>query len=551
MKLLIDADYLLEVMVNRPSFQEITDLIKQELELDNFDFFVTEAGLEKVLSIVTIFAESKEKAAAVSQLIIELIGVVRVESEDLQLARKSPLKDFESAIELISAEKHEMIAIVTHQPDNFTGLENNIVEIWTPDKIKAEGAFFPSYLRDLLTLLSVTPNSKSWELLATVFCDDTADDEFKLLLNIKELEEKSLVVEIEPQRYVLNSIGAGLSQFNIKAFNLKNNLAGNQKLIDKFLSFYITLAKQNGGLEWGNWHEQYDILDKEWGNLKSALEFCLEYKMEDSLEELWDSVNHFADLYSYNDDRVKWLNYLIEISRKNENWDRYVMQLSRQAWTQIIFDRQDTLRIAGDLLTQTNEYLERSSINTQYYSAHVSFVYHIHQKEYERSEQSLKKQESLLGLLEKSNVDEKMLIRHTINLFRNKAKLAYVQNNLDVAQSIFEDVLEKARQIEWLRGVSYTLNKLADVALDQKELEKAKRYLDEGYIIATNNNNKRRIAGYAKSSARLAKMLGNECKFNEWAELAYNTFESIDQNERAKRVREELKLVTCLQNGRS
>jgi len=60
----------------------------------------------------------------------EKIQICSVNQSILQQARYSPIKDFESAVEIICANYQELDAIVTHKYDDFAEASNTFL-VWS------------------------------------------------------------------------------------------------------------------------------------------------------------------------------------------------------------------------------------------------------------------------------------------------------------------------------------------------------------------------------------------------------------------------------------
>jgi RNA polymerase sigma factor (sigma-70 family) len=135
MKYLIDADLLLESLLNRFPLSGSAETLWTMLELQEIEGYLTTTGLEKILSICKKLA-GVEAADEIAWNIENIVSMCPVDLEILRDARVSKLKDFESAVELACAEAYGFDAIVTETPEHFEEVETQIflvkelVESW-------------------------------------------------------------------------------------------------------------------------------------------------------------------------------------------------------------------------------------------------------------------------------------------------------------------------------------------------------------------------------------------------------------------------------------
>ncbi|MCU0571347.1 MAG: hypothetical protein MUF49_32880 [Oculatellaceae cyanobacterium Prado106] len=85
-------------------------------------------------------------------------------------------------------------------------------------------------------------------------------------------------------------------------------------------------------------------------------------------------------------------------------------------------------------------------------------------------------------------------------------------------------VLEKGKVVGWQRFANYAQNFLADIAIVKGNLQDAERLLQSGLGEAKSNSEKRRIAHYQATYARLERAKGNFAQACEWADKALEGF---------------------------
>ncbi len=140
-KILVDADLILEALMNRNTFEgDVGKLLDRVHPL--IQMHITDIGWQKIYMYASRLRDNKI-AEMVIDWLQEKIQICAVNQTILQQARSSPLKDFESAVELICASYEELDAIVTHNLDNFTEAGNktwvwSVAELWLRANLESQ-----------------------------------------------------------------------------------------------------------------------------------------------------------------------------------------------------------------------------------------------------------------------------------------------------------------------------------------------------------------------------------------------------------------------------
>jgi len=121
-RILVDADLILEALMNRNGFVgDISELLDRVHPL--IQMHVTDIGWQKIYAYA-----SRLRNTNIAEIVInwlqEKIHICSIEQTIIQQARSSPLKDFESAVELVCVTYQELDAIVTHNKDVFADAPN-------------------------------------------------------------------------------------------------------------------------------------------------------------------------------------------------------------------------------------------------------------------------------------------------------------------------------------------------------------------------------------------------------------------------------------------
>lgn len=381
----------------------------------------------------------------------------------------------------------------------------------------------------LLKSLSLAPAGFRKNTLLEVAGLNSEDDlEFRGA--IAELQRLSLIEE-KNGRYTL-----GLDLYEALHAQLIQTPELVHQLHERLLHWSLLFAQQHGGKDWGDWYINYDQLEREWETFQLILNWCAaQYRYQD-IKHLWRYLNHFADLYGYWRDRLIWLNWLIKGAKDHQDWAEYVSALSRKSWTLIMLNQASSLAEANQVLQEAWQLREKADLETQSYLAHHRVVLYNRQKRYEDARQALFDQQQIMGILKEARLDKQTWERHCLNMLRDQAKFEYKQDQLDIAQQHYEELLERSKTVNWLRGACYAHYMLAEIALKQNDLKLAESHLRKGLPIAKRNKNRRRIAEYERSFAELENLRGDAQTSRNWANRATNHFINIGMDEEGRKL---------------
>jgi hypothetical protein len=139
-RILVDADLILEALMNR---NIVTD-IKEFLDKVNpgIQMYITDVGWEKIYTYLC-HLQNRKIAEMVINWLQQKVKICCVNQSILQQARSSPIKDFESAVEIICASYQQLDAIVTHKHDDFAEVSDNflvlsIAQLWIRANLESQ-----------------------------------------------------------------------------------------------------------------------------------------------------------------------------------------------------------------------------------------------------------------------------------------------------------------------------------------------------------------------------------------------------------------------------
>ncbi len=127
MRILLDADTLLEFLLNRSKFIGKVEYLAEIFEANSsIQLYLSKPGLDKIVSLQAL--NEKESEQLVTGL-KKRIKILRVTKAVTKKARSSSAIDYESAVEIYLAIKANIGAIVTHKPSDFPSEELSIITL--------------------------------------------------------------------------------------------------------------------------------------------------------------------------------------------------------------------------------------------------------------------------------------------------------------------------------------------------------------------------------------------------------------------------------------
>jgi hypothetical protein len=516
MMYIADTDLVIEGFLNRPQvFPDAVDFWRQ-VEQTSKEVGITEIGAKRITAYFESMLELTEDVESMIESVNSCFTVLKVTSDTIHEARKMGTKDFESAVEIICARKYNAVAIITDREEAFQilGKDNDrTIEYIKPiDFIEHKEALYSeSKVDDLFgVLVSPTICYASTKLLKSIY-----SREIKSTMNLFY----NIIFEYYKNVYFW------FNRININA------------LRSIVLEEHIQIAYKYGGLDWGFYAVKYNNLNANWGNFQIILRYCSEHAIYnvdyyEKLVLLWDALNRFSDLYSHREERLMWLTKIIELSPRYQQWDNYFCALTRKAWTLVTLGRYEEAQLALNLAAAKKDLIENRFLLTRYF--HCCFSLGIRTNNLELAEEVLELELSSISGLQ--GINNYIYQREFINFKGDSARLLSkrVMNKVDIckietkkevsdedkrdlklALENFKTCAEMAKSINWPRGISYFLNKIADIKLvlcfisknDQEKtqlLREAKESLDSSMNIAQRNIHDRRMAYIYESYSHLA-----------------------------------------------
>jgi tetratricopeptide (TPR) repeat protein/archaellum biogenesis ATPase FlaH len=407
---------------------------------------------------------------------------------------------------------------------------------------------------DLETLLEEISHSSNSDLLIFLFekilNEIRGDLSHKIFMATCIFHEKPLIgavyfvaginIDTEP-KYKINAAFEKLQKFSLlrkqngrlvvlsptrefAILELNSNLEFRDQAKKRLLTWYISLSDKYGGDDWGEWHKNYDVIDAEWGNFMEVLQFYSNMNEYDIVKDLWRNLNKCASLYGHWDDRLYWLDWLIDESERKGDFKTLVEMMTAKSWTLILKESSKNLEEAERIQENAWKKIAHADIDIQYILAENRAVLYIRQRKYDKARFWFDKYKELV---EEANIDDITRSRSEIRYLYYNAEIKYREGKLKMAQKQYKKVLQLTQEIDWLRFEINTKSWLATIAIKLGDLPEAEKLLTECLPVTKRNKDKRRTAVCQFAYARLEEKRKFFKHARELAEQALTTLLSL------------------------
>jgi Tetratricopeptide repeat len=383
----------------------------------------------------------------------------------------------------------------------------------------------------LLMSLAIFPDSPILAAVAEVAGLTSASDSVNG--GLARLQQLSLVnLNPETKRYEMLSLTREYALAELAAYPDFEREARR-----RWVRWYLDFADNYAGEDWEKWIH-YNKLKEEERNLRAVLYWCKDQDHYAEVRDLWLLLNHYANLYAYWDDRLDWLQWLIEQSERRGEWSSLVKIMIRKTWLLIRECSPQSLKEADEMLRRAWVLREHADLCVQADLAENIARLRIRQNNYTDARAWLDIEQKLVT---QANLEEQKHIRHYIPVLYHRAVIFYRERKYSEAKMLFQEVMQSAEKIRWYRVINSAQNWLADIAVEQGDRDGAQQLLTKGITVAERSNNKRRLARYQRSLARWEKKWGSAEEARKLATKAMDSFENLGMMRDA----EEMQFLRC------
>jgi len=301
---------------------------------------------------------------------------------------------------------------------------------------------------------------------------------------------------------------------------------------ERWVNWSLQFAKRHGGQDCREWH-QYDELDREWGNLYPAIEWCIEQGRYAEFCQFWQAVKGYTQLYGYWEERLSWMDWLLQAAQAREDAARIAEALFDKGRTLVLIDGPEQRKAGIALFQQIWHRCEAGDRVLQVNAAINLAEMYIHQQDCDRAQGWLKQGQTLLDALSSTSLSSvnSSCQQERIALRYFEAQLYLDAGECERAKALYTQALEQAEAIGWQRARIYIHSWLAMVAIATEDWAEAEQLLAIALPAAQHHHDKRCLAFCQQSRARIEHVRGNLEAARHWATLAKENFTQLKMSQ--------------------
>lgn len=293
---------------------------------------------------------------------------------------------------------------------------------------------------------------------------------------------------------------------------------------ERWINWYLRFSELHAGQDWKEWHDQYEHLEQEWENLRSVIEWCIQQYRYEDFRKFWQYIKGFTHLFGYWNERLIWMEWLISSAEQRQDQPTLAEALYHRSWTLILMGKPEQLSEAGKVLAQAWKLRQYQDLIFQLDLAITAAVVHIRQQQLVEARDWLNESKNLL---DHGQIEQAKHQRYLIRIDYYEAESWFKTGDYEKAKTLYNQALELSKIAQWKQVEVYALNWLADIAIEQGNLDEAERLLNLSHPIALDRLDRRSIAFNKCSWAKLQKLRGNTTESQRWATEAKDWFERL------------------------
>ena len=311
-----------------------------------------------------------------------------------------------------------------------------------------------------------------------------------------------------------------------------------QEVRSRWINWYLRFSEEYGAKDWKEWHLEYTHLELEWENVQAVLEWCAAKERYVNVLALWRQIKGYAHVRGYWDDRLDWTDWLIQAAEQRTDWSTAAEVMYDRGWTLTLMGQPKCLDEASILLQRAWGLKDYKDLSFRLELVTSMVVLCIRQQQFDQAHQWLSQKQTML---EQAGLEEGERHRQWIHSLYYEAEIYFKAGDYAQAKTLYQQALEQAIAVGWQRAINAIQNWLADVAIEQGNLEEAQHLLEQGLPVAERNKDKRSIAFHHRSFALLEQLRGHQLQAQRWAKEAAEGFESLRMIPQAREMRDLLR----------
>lgn len=135
MKILIDTNIILDVLLKREPFYHSGTKILNLSKYENIELYVSASAITDIYYIANQTLRNKEKVKNMITKLTKIVSIAYVSEEEIKMALALSWNDFEDSVQYSVALLQEMNGVVTRNPTDYKEAE---IIIWNPEDLLAQ-----------------------------------------------------------------------------------------------------------------------------------------------------------------------------------------------------------------------------------------------------------------------------------------------------------------------------------------------------------------------------------------------------------------------------
>lgn len=374
-------------------------------------------------------------------------------------------------------------------------------------------------------LMAATLFTEKFSIKAAAHVANLADELSDIDQEFYHLHRLSLISKLDSIYYSMHAF----TQDFVRA-KLDRDLAFKESAQQRWISWYIALVTPFAE-NWFDWQD-YSELDREWGNIRALVNWCLRVEDYKTLQQLWQGLRGYTLFRGYWDERQEWMDGLISMAKKKGENTVLAQALFYKGQTLVHIDETDAKKSALPLLQEAWEMGAQLDPDVSFGVLNYVTAIHLKQNHFEEAKRWLNKKRSLPKA-------------HTVSRERQQymhyyytAELALRQKQHQVAEDAYRKALQIAEVRKWKKPTAYSKGWLAITLIQKGELDEAEHLLKGSVEAAQDHKDKRSIAKCYAHLALLAEQREQKDQFIDWTTLAKNEFEQLGMASEANQMQQ-------------
>ncbi|MGK7925544.1 MAG: NB-ARC domain-containing protein, partial [Spirulina sp.] len=301
----------------------------------------------------------------------------------------------------------------------------------------------------------------------------------------------------------------------------------------RWLTWYLTSSAPEREYHWREWRD-YGKLEEDWDNLRGAFEWSLETGDYETAKVFWQQIKGYTYIYGYWNERLNWLDGLLQLARQQGDRELETEALVDRAWTLMLMGKPEQLAEAGQIFATLDPEIEAMNPRDRVEFVHSKAILAFTQQDFPLALQHLEAEKTLLSRMEKEGeTDERQWIRiqyYEAGIYCKMADFAR-------AETLYQQALVRGRAVQWQQMEVYILNWLAEIAVARGELERAEALLEQSWPIVVRANDRRSLAFHKRTRARLERSRDCMDASKQAAAEALSDFEALGMRSEVSEMR--------------